>query len=293
MTVRRGEVTVLLGLLGSGKSELLESIFGARPAPAGATLLGEDFAPQHPAEATARGVYLVPESRHEQAIIPGWAIERQLTLPFTRRFSRAGLMNRGREHRAGTDTIERLGIVARSAAASIGTLSGGNQQKVVVGRWLLGTPTLLLLDEPFRGVDINARHDIGDTIRGITAGAAVVVATSDLDEALEVADRIVVLRQGRIAADLRFADAVRSELISAMSPHASVLLGTDDDAPADLLADARAEAGLVSHDPLDMLRSDVHHTGPSALAAGRAGTPTDPPTDDTVDHPADPAEESA
>ncbi|MET3804165.1 simple sugar transport system ATP-binding protein [Nakamurella sp. UYEF19] len=229
LSVRRGEVTVLLGLLGSGKSELLESIFGARPALGGtATLLGRPFAPGHPARATANGVYLVPESRHEQAIIPGWAIDRQLTLPFTKEFSNATLMSGRRERTAGRSTIERLGVVASSPQVPIETLSGGNQQKVVVGRWLLGTPTLLMLDEPFRGVDINARHDIGDTIRKITDSAAVVVATSDLDEALEVADRIVVLRHGGVADDVRLAEADRDDLIAAMSARSSTLTDTQE-----------------------------------------------------------------
>ena len=213
-----GQVTVLLGLLGSGKTELLEWVFGARGLPAGEReLSGDPFAPTHPADAVARGVYLLAESRHEQAIIPGWPVSAQMTLPFLRRFSRATLVSGPAERRAAGAMMSDIGVVARGPSSPIQDLSGGNQQKVMIGRWLLGSPRVLLLDEPFRGVDINARHDIGATVRALTDTAAVLVATSDLDEALEVGDRIVVLNHGRSAADLPLADATRERLIDAMS----------------------------------------------------------------------------
>ena len=261
LELRSGEVTVLLGLLGSGKSELLEAVFGARPSHGGsATLDGASFAPCHPADAVDAGVYLVPESRHEQAIIPGWSIERQLSLPFTRTFSRGTVMNTRAERTAARRSISTLGVVTTSGSAPIETLSGGNQQKVVVGRWLLGTPRVLLLDEPFRGVDINARHDIGATITDLTGTAAVLVATSDLDEALEVADRIVVLRQGTIVADVRLSAAHRSELIAAMSPVSSTLLADDEHVGVEAV-------GALTHDPLDDLLEHpaAPHTSPAPV----------------------------
>jgi len=232
LDLRLGEVTVLLGLLGSGKTELLEWLFGARPARSGSiTLDGKPFAPHHPSQAESSGVYLVPESRHEQAIIPGWPLYQQMTLPFTRDYSSASLMSGRRERRAAASMIARIGVMAGGPASPIETLSGGNQQKVVIGRWLLGRPRVLLLDEPFRGVDINSRHDIGETIRELTSSTAVLVATSDLDEAMEVADRIVVFRQGSIAADVRLSQATRSGLIEAMSRRSSTLID-EQTAPA-------------------------------------------------------------
>jgi simple sugar transport system ATP-binding protein len=215
-------------LLGSGKTELLEWVFGAEAVVAGErTLDGAPFAPTHPGAAIDAGVYLVPESRHEQAIVPGWTLARQLTLPFTRDFSAGPLISAGRERAAAADVVERLGIVADGPGAPIETLSGGNQQKTVVGRWLLGRPRVLLLDEPFRGVDINARHDIGTTIRGFTDRAAVLVATSDVDEAFEVADRIVVIGHGRITLDVRLSAATREQIIDAMSHRPSALLAAE------------------------------------------------------------------
>lgn len=225
LNLRDGEVTVLLGLLGSGKTELLEWIFGAAAVVAGTrTLDGAPFAPTYPGAAIDAGVYLVPESRHEQAIVPGWSLAKQMTLPFTGQYSSALLMGTRRERGAASGIIDRLGIVAAGPTAEIETLSGGNQQKAVVGRWLLGSPRVLLLDEPFRGVDINARHDIGSTIRGFTDRAAVLVATSDVDEAFEIADRIVVLSHGRITLDVRLSDTTRETIIDAMSHRPSALL---------------------------------------------------------------------
>ncbi|HEX8520179.1 MAG TPA: sugar ABC transporter ATP-binding protein [Pseudonocardia sp.] len=222
-----GQVTVLLGLLGSGKTELLEWVFGARAAPGGERELdGAPFAPSHPADAVARGVYLLAESRHEQAIVPGWPVSAQMTLPFLRRFSSATLMRAPAERRAAAAMMTDIGVVARGPDSPIQTLSGGNQQKVMIGRWLLGSPRVLLLDEPFRGVDINARHDIGATVRRLTDSAAVLVATSDLDEALEVGDRIVVLNHGRPTADLPLAQVTRDRLIEAMSTSVSVSAST-------------------------------------------------------------------
>lgn len=229
LSVRRGEVTVLLGLLGSGKTELLEWIFGARSALAGSiSLSGKPFAPHHPQQAQARGVFLVPESRHEQGIIPEWSISAQMTLPFTKDFSVASVMNTRMERKGATAMMDTLGVIAQGPDAPIATLSGGNQQKVMIGRWLMRPPTILLLDEPFRGVDINARHDIGDTIRGLTESAAVLAATSDLDEALEVADRIVVIRAGELAGDFRISSTSRGELIAAMSGGS---ISGDDEVP--------------------------------------------------------------
>jgi simple sugar transport system ATP-binding protein len=224
LELRKGEVTALLGLLGSGKSELLEWIFGAQTIIDGVIELnGVAIAPRHPAEAIFRGVYLVPESRHEQSIVPEWSIDTIMTLPFLRRFSPLIVMDRAAERDAAQGMIDRIGIVTPGPTKEIESLSGGNQQKVVIGRWLLGSPQLLLLDEPFRGVDINARHDIAETIRDVTALAPVLVATSDIDEALEVADRILVFHHGRVVADMRLSEATRERIVDAMSAgtHAS------------------------------------------------------------------------
>jgi simple sugar transport system ATP-binding protein len=250
LQLRQGQVTVLLGLLGSGKTELLEWAFGARAIVAGDRELdGGGFAPGHPGDAVRAGVYLLPESRHEQAIIPGWPVYSQMTLPFLTRFSAGTLMRTPSERRAAQTMMDDIGVVARDASSPIETLSGGNQQKVIIGRWLLGTPRVLLLDEPFRGVDINARHDIGETVRTLSSSAAVLVATSDLDEALEVGDRIVVLNRGELVADLTRSAASRTRVIEAMSERRSTLLEPGEPGEPELPERLETERSAAGKDP--------------------------------------------
>ncbi|MEW2568773.1 sugar ABC transporter ATP-binding protein [Streptomyces sp. NPDC047070] len=219
LDLRAGEVTGVVGLLGAGKTELARGLFGAEPFPTGTVELdGEPYAPRRPADAIRRGVHLVPEDRHADALVPGWSLAQNVSLPFLRSLSTAGLVNRRRENALGRDTVEQLGVVARDEHSTVEELSGGNQQKVVVGRWLAEKPRVLILDEPFRGVDIGARRDIGRRARALAAeGAAVLVLSADVDEVLEVADRVVVLAAGEIHLDAYGEDAERDRVIRTIS----------------------------------------------------------------------------
>ncbi|MFD0312116.1 sugar ABC transporter ATP-binding protein [Streptomyces sp. NPDC127119] len=219
LDLRAGEVTGVVGLLGAGKTELARGLFGAEPFPSGTVELdGKPYAPRRPADAIRRGVHLVPEDRHADALVPGWSLAQNVSLPFLRSLSTAGLVNRRRENALGRDTIEQLGVVARDEHSTVEELSGGNQQKIVVGRWLAEKPRVLILDEPFRGVDIGARRDIGRRARALAAeGAAVLVLSADVDEVLEVADRVVVLAAGEIHLDAYGEDAERDRVIRTIS----------------------------------------------------------------------------
>ncbi|MEV5844562.1 sugar ABC transporter ATP-binding protein [Streptomyces sp. NPDC051985] len=219
LDLRGGEVTGVVGLLGAGKTELARGLFGAEPFRTGTTELdGRAYAPRRPADAIRAGVHLVPEDRHTDALVPGWSLAQNISLPFLRSLSRAGLVSRPREDALGRDTVEALGVVARDEHSTIEELSGGNQQKVVVGRWLAQTPRVLILDEPFRGVDIGARRDIGRRARALAAeGAAVLVLSTDVDEVLEVADRVVVLAAGEIHLDAYGEDAERDRVIQTIA----------------------------------------------------------------------------
>ncbi|MEC3918539.1 sugar ABC transporter ATP-binding protein [Nocardia sp. CDC160] len=204
LDLRAGEVTGVVGLLGAGKTELARGVFGADRFDGGSMLLdGKLFRPRHPVEAIRGGVHLVPEDRHADALVPGWSIAENVTLPFLRTVSsRWGWIGHGREATAGRHVIDTLGVVARDEGSRIEELSGGNQQKVVVGRWLARTPRVLVLDEPFRGVDLGARRDIGRRARAVSAeGGAVLLLSADVDEVLEVADRVIVLVDGEIRLD--------------------------------------------------------------------------------------------
>ncbi|MEU6721031.1 sugar ABC transporter ATP-binding protein [Nonomuraea sp. NPDC046802] len=218
MRVRAGEVLGVTGLVGAGKSELLEQLGGARPLVSGRLLLdGEPYLPKDPRAAIGRGVVFAPEERAAQAIVPGWSVRAHVTLPWLRRHSRSWLLLRRSETAAARHVIALFGVRGPGPDAPIEALSGGNQQKVVVGRWLAGDPRLLVLDEPYRGVDVAARADIGRVVRDRTRQSAVVVATSDPQELYGLADRVLVLYEGSAAGELPIAEATPERLAALMS----------------------------------------------------------------------------
>ncbi|MBO9578326.1 MAG: sugar ABC transporter ATP-binding protein, partial [Microbacteriaceae bacterium] len=219
LDLRDGEVTGIIGLIGAGKTELLESLFGAgKRLPGELELDGSPYAPRHPKDAVARGVHLVPEDRAAQGMLPGWSIARTLSLPFLARIASGGVLHRGRENAVAASAIRDFRVVATGPGQSVDALSGGNQQKVMVARWMQIAPKLLLLDEPFRGVDIGARREISRRAsEQAERGACVVVATSDVDELREMADRIVVMVEGRVALDARADEVSNEQIVSSMS----------------------------------------------------------------------------
>lgn len=219
LDVRRGEVLAVLGLIGAGKTELAETLAGARPVPDGGslTLGGRPFAPSSPAAAIAAGVVLVPEDRRAQGLFPGWTLAGNVSAPFLAELSRwGGVLSRRAETDRAAQVIAALDVRTPGPHALVDELSGGNQQKVVVGRWLGASPSLIVLDEPFRGVDLGARRDIAATVGDLAhAGAAAVVCTSDVDEALEIADRVVVLVEGRLSLDSYIGEVSHDDVVAA------------------------------------------------------------------------------
>ncbi|WP_210480671.1 sugar ABC transporter ATP-binding protein [Naasia sp. SYSU D00948] len=217
LDIRAGEVLGVLGLIGAGKTELAETLAGVRPAgDARMELDGSPYRPAHPDAAIRAGVVLVPEDRQAQGIVPGWSVVHNVTLPFLRAASNGlGMLSGGRERERGQSVVAGFGVVTRDLSTPIDDLSGGNQQKVVVGRWLSADPRVALLDEPFRGVDLDARREIGATLRRLARDCrAGVLLSSDVDEVLELADRIVVLVEGRIVLDA-YADTVGRDTVVA------------------------------------------------------------------------------
>jgi simple sugar transport system ATP-binding protein len=221
LSVSRGEVVGLTGLIGAGKTELLEQVFGARRLAGGELrLLGRPFRPSCPADAVRAGVALVPEDRATLALIPDWNVTRNITLPFLRAYGRGGLMRRAAERAVASRFVDEMAIRCAGPDAGIASLSGGNQQKVVVARWLQSSSQLLLLDEPFRGIDIGSRHVIVQHLRA-QRDRAVLVASSDPEEILEVADRIVVMAAGAIVGEMATAEATTARLASLMAREAA------------------------------------------------------------------------
>ncbi|MFQ0814549.1 sugar ABC transporter ATP-binding protein [Brucella anthropi] len=202
-----GEIVAVTGLVGVGKTALAETLFGARTPKSGKmTLDGVNYAPKTTGQAIARGVFLVAKDRSISGIVPDFNIYENISLPFLRRLSTFGIANRRAEKAAARQQISSLGVVCRSERDEMQTLSGGNQQKVMVGRWLSEPSRLLILDEPFQGVDIAARRDIGGKLRASAAGRTTILFLTELDEAFEVADRILVMSEHTIVGEHRNVD---------------------------------------------------------------------------------------
>ena len=204
LALREGEVVAVTGLVGVGKTVLAETLFGARRPHGGSmTLEGRPYAPKNPGAAIADGVFLVAKDRAVSGIVPDFNIYENISLPFLKRLSSFGVMSRSREKAQARDQIAGLNVVCRTERDQMQTLSGGNQQKVMVGRWLSQDARLLVLDEPFQGVDIAARRDIASTLRQSAAGRATIVFLTELDEAFEIADRILVMSEHTIVGEHR------------------------------------------------------------------------------------------
>ncbi|WP_236202276.1 sugar ABC transporter ATP-binding protein [Pseudomonas pseudonitroreducens] len=224
LDLHEGEVVALTGLLGAGKSEIAEVLFGLRRQHAGSIRLdGRNWQPRSPREAIAAGVYFAAEDRARNSRVPGFSVRASMTLPFLRSFTRLGFIERDAERARVAEQIDALGIKGPAIQgdcmeSALELLSGGNQQKVILARWLLGQGRVLILDEPFQGVDVRARREIGQRIRASAGGRATLLICSDPDEALEIADRILVVRDGAVVAELPRQDLQRSEIVAHLTP---------------------------------------------------------------------------
>jgi len=215
LTIYRDEVLTITGLVGAGKTLLADILFGQRQPVSGEILLeGRPYRPENARDAIEAGVFLCPKDRGTTGILRDHSLTRNITVPFLERFSRLSFVRTRAEDRAARRLIGELGVVCRSEHDDIGTLSGGNQQKIMVARWLGQPSRMLILDEPFQGVDIKARRDIGAKIRETARGRATVVMASEMDEVLEIADRIVVLSDKRITGEHRNRDLDMGALLA-------------------------------------------------------------------------------
>jgi ribose transport system ATP-binding protein len=198
LRVHRGEIVGIAGLVGSGRSELLETIFGARRADSGTvTVAGKRITTI--GAAVRSGMGMAPEERKSQALLLDEPIYRNMTLSSFAGYARGGFTDAGRERDAAARTADQLELRPRDVSRPVRTLSGGNQQKVVVGRWLLGGTKLLLLDEPTRGVDVGARAELYQVIHDLAAsGVGVLLVSSEVPEVLGLADRVLVMREGHL-----------------------------------------------------------------------------------------------
>ncbi len=201
--VRRGEILGLAGLVGAGRTEIARVLFGIDQADAGEVLVaGKQANIKRPKDAMQLGIVYVPEDRHEQGLVLDFSIAANVSLPIVQRLSHFLMVDREHERRLAADYSKQLQVRSTGVDQAASGLSGGNQQKVVIAKWLATEPTVLLLDEPTQGVDIGAKAEVHRIISRLAAqGMAIILISSELLEVLGMADRILVLREGRVAAE--------------------------------------------------------------------------------------------
>jgi rhamnose transport system ATP-binding protein len=208
-SVRAGEIVGLAGLVGAGRSEVARAIFGVDPYESGSVrVAGRPLPPGSPRAAMARGLALVPEDRRRQGLVLDQSVARNVTLAIRERLARYGLIWGGLENEAARTWASRLEVKTAALDAETGTLSGGNQQKVVLGKWLSSRPTVLIVDEPTRGIDVGTKAEVHRLLSQLAQeGLAVLMISSELPEVLGMADRVLVMREGRLTGEFDRADA--------------------------------------------------------------------------------------
>jgi len=199
-----GEIVGIAGLVGAGKHDLNRMIFGDRRYTRGfMELHGRRYSPRHPADAIKAGVVMVTEDRNLDGYIPTFALWKNVTLPWARRFRRAGVLRLRSEKQAAAHDVQRLRVKTPSLASGMDELSGGNQQKAILARWTSAQPRLLILGDPTHGVDVGSRAEIYEIIRAVAAnGAGVIVASEDLEELAAISNRVLLMRRGRIVGEV-------------------------------------------------------------------------------------------
>ncbi len=219
--IGRGEILGMAGLVGAGRSETAQAIFGVdAPLSGTLTLDGENLSIHNPQDAIKHNIYLMPEDRRKSGLIVDMSIRDNITMPSLERYSTAGLIRRGQE-RQGAETASRsLGVKAPNVEFLAKNLSGGNQQKVVLAKWLSLGPKVLIFDEPTRGIDVGAKAEIYDLMRALAKeGVAILMISSDMEEVLGQSDRVAVMHEGRITGILPRAEATEEAVMQLAVGH--------------------------------------------------------------------------
>ena len=223
-TVRAGEIVALAGLVGAGRSEVARAIFGVDPYDEGEVrMLGAGVARRNPTAAMRSGLALVPEDRRKQGLVIDASVGGNITLAIRRRLSKWGLITSGIENRAAKEWASRLEVKTHALDTVASTLSGGNQQKVVLAKWLATDPRVLIIDEPTRGIDVGTKSEVHRLLSQLAGeGMGILMISSELPEVLGMADRVLVMREGRITAEISRDDAT-SENVMFAATHSSEL----------------------------------------------------------------------
>ncbi|WP_086779415.1 sugar ABC transporter ATP-binding protein, partial [Streptomyces griseus] len=221
--VRCGEIVGMAGLVGAGRTEVARAVFGVDRWDAGEVeVAGRALVNGAPSTAMAAGLALVPEDRRAQGLVMGMSIERNIGLTGLRATRKAGLMDRGAERSRSLDWAVRLQVKYARIADAVSTLSGGNQQKVVLAKWLATGPAVLIVDEPTRGIDVGTKAEVHRLLSSLAAdGVAVLMISSDLPEILGMADRVLVMHEGRLTAEIPRSDATEESVMAAATGRAA------------------------------------------------------------------------
>ncbi|MHA6298191.1 sugar ABC transporter ATP-binding protein [Devosia sp. CAU 1758] len=213
--VRKGEILGFYGLVGAGRSEVMQAVFGmTRPSSGTMVLEGQTVAPRSPADAVDAGIVYVPEERGKQGVITGEPIFKNVSLPSLDKTGRVGFLRMAEEFKLARTYTERLDLRASSLSQNVSTLSGGNQQKVVIAKWLATLPKVIILDEPTKGVDIGSKAAVHEFMGELVAqGLSVIMVSSELPEVLGMSDRVVVMREGLVVDTLENKDLQPETLV--------------------------------------------------------------------------------
>jgi rhamnose transport system ATP-binding protein len=224
-SVRSGEIVGMAGLVGSGRSEIAQAIFGIGRIDTGRVIVGgREVDVRDPEQMLGLGVSYVPEDRDSQGLVTSFSISDNIVLPILRRLARLGLRSAGAERRVAEDYARDLAIRAPGVDTPVLALSGGNRQKTVLAKWLATRPSVLILDEPTHGIDVGSKAEVHDIIRRLAAeGLAVLVISSDLPEVLLLCDRILVIAEGRLAAELPGDEATQEAVMTVAASSAASL----------------------------------------------------------------------
>jgi ribose transport system ATP-binding protein len=216
LAIRRGEILGLAGLAGSGRTALASTIFGLASARGGEIrIAGRRAAIKDAGDAIGQGIFLVPEDRKRSGLVLGFSLTKNMTLANLAAHARAGIVDRKSEQTEASRQCRRLDIRCRSTAVEAGSLSGGNQQKVALGKWLGMTPRLLIFDEPTRGIDVGAKNEVYGIMRALADdGAGILMISSDMEEVIGVSDRVAVMHEGRITGLLERRDLSEQRILS-------------------------------------------------------------------------------
>ncbi|TIH36625.1 sugar ABC transporter ATP-binding protein [Subtercola vilae] len=216
-TVRSGEIVGLAGLVGAGRSEVVRAVFGVDPYAAGRVIMSGTAVPKNsPSQAMRLGLALVPEDRRKQGLVLESSVARNATMAIRRSLSKLGLIDSHVENKAAAIWSSRLEVKTNALDAEVGTLSGGNQQKVVLAKWLATNPRLLIIDEPTRGIDVGTKAEVHRLLSQLAGeGMAILMISSELPEVLGVADRVLVMREGRLTAEISRTEATAESVMFA------------------------------------------------------------------------------